>query len=115
LQEDKRRRAARKAYNLESSKKAHAKHRQPQRDAKMASCLRLLDAVLELEPWDTARHTRVGEAWEECGRRVPGYLKECGGAGRPGSSVRSHVARMGRQLNDPTAKTTWKAYPEVMR
>ena len=45
LQEDKRRRAARKAYNLESSKKAHAKKSQPQRDAKMASCLRLLDAV----------------------------------------------------------------------
>lgn len=75
----------------------------------------LFDQVLELEPWDTASHTRVGEAWEECGRRVPGYLKECGGAGRPGSLVRGRVTRMGRQLNDPTAKTTWKAYPEVMR
>lgn len=72
----------------------------------------LFDQVLELEPWDTTRHTSVGEAWEECGRRVPGFLKGCGG---PGWSVRRHIVRMGRQLNDPTAKTTWKTYPEVMR
>lgn len=75
---------------------------------------RLFDQVLELEPWDTARHTSVCEAWEECGRQAPGYLKE-GERTEPGSSVRRIVLRTGRQLNDPAAKTTWKSYPEVMR
>ncbi|CAB1096905.1 unnamed protein product [Ectocarpus sp. CCAP 1310/34] len=29
--------------------------------------------------------------------------------------MQKHVTRMGRQLKDPTVKTTWKTYPEVMR
>lgn len=75
---------------------------------------RPFDQVLEVEPWDTARHTSVCEAWGECGRLAPGFLKE-GGRTDPSSSVRQTVLRMGRQLNDPTAKMSWKSYPEVKR
>lgn len=70
---------------------------------------RLFDQVLALEPWDTARHTRVREAWAECGRQAPGYLKE------GGSLVQEHATRLARQVNDPTAKPSWKTYPEVKR
>ncbi|CAM9617397.1 unnamed protein product [Ectocarpus sp. 12 AP-2014] len=50
IEADKRRRAARKARNLEASRKAQAKMRRPRRDEKLALLLRLLDAVLEVEP-----------------------------------------------------------------
>ncbi|CAM9349489.1 unnamed protein product, partial [Ectocarpus sp. 13 AM-2016] len=114
IEADKRRRAARKARNLEASRKAQAKMRRPRRDEKLALLLRLLDAVLEVEPWNLALHTRVGDAWEECGRRVPGYLKE-GVRTEPCLLVQQQVVRLGDQLIHPTAKTPWKSYPQVKR
>lgn len=45
IEADKTRRAARKARDLEASKKAHAKRRRPRRDEKMALLFRLLDAM----------------------------------------------------------------------
>ncbi|CAM9525335.1 unnamed protein product, partial [Ectocarpus sp. 6 AP-2014] len=112
IEADKRRRAARKAKGLEASRKARAKMRRPRRDEKMALLLRLLDAVLEVEPWNLAHHTKVSEAWEECGRQVPGYLKE-GTRTEPRLLVQQQVFRLGDQLIDPTAKTPWKSYQEV--
>lgn len=50
----------------------------------------------------------------ECGRRVPGYLKE-GARTEPRQLVQQQVFRLGDQRIDPTAKTPWKSYPEVKR
>lgn len=73
------------------------------------------DQVLELEPWDPTRHvSKVGVAWAECGRRVPGYLKG-GGRAEPRQLVQLQVTRMGCQLLDPTAKPPWESYTEVVR
>ncbi|CAN0040912.1 unnamed protein product [Scytosiphon promiscuus] len=112
LAEDRRRRAARKAAKLESSRKAQYEIGRRRRDAKMALLLRLLTTVLEREPWDSARHKKVVDAWGECGRQVPEYLKE-GGRTEPGMLVRTNVTRMARQLSDPTSKPPWKSHPEV--
>lgn len=68
-----------------------------------------------MEPWNLEFHDRkMGEAWGECARRVPGYLKE-GGRTEPGSLVQQRIVRMGRQLQEPTAKTLWKSDTEVTR
>lgn len=67
-----------------------------------------------MEPWNLARHTKVGEAWEECGRRVPGYLKE-GVRTEPRLLVQQQVFRLGDQQIDTTAKPPWRSYPEVKR
>ena len=57
---------------------------------------------------------KTGEAWRECGRRVPGYLKE-GGRTEAGVLVQRKVVRMGHQLTEPKVKTLWKSNTEVTR
>lgn len=57
---------------------------------------------------------KTGEAWGECGRRVPGYLKE-GGRTEAGMLVQRKVVRMGHQLTEPKVKTLWKSNTEVTR
>lgn len=59
----------------------------------LLSCLS--DQVLEVEPWNSARHMKVGNAWEECGRHVPGYLQE-GARTEPGQLVQQQVFRLVR-------------------
>lgn len=71
--------------------------------------------VLEVEPWSLEFHDRkTGEAWRECGRRVPEYLKEDGRTDH-GMLVQRKVVRMCRRLQEPAAKTLWKSETEVTR
>ena len=65
------------------------------------------------QPWNLEFHDRkTGEAWGECGRRVPGYMKESGRTD-PGLLVLRKVVRMGHQLREPTAKILWKSITEA--
>lgn len=46
------------------------------------------------------------------GRSAPGFLKE-GVRSEPRVLVQQQIIRLEEQLNDPTARTPWKSYPEV--
>ena len=75
----------------------------------------LTDQVLEVEPWNSEWHPKkTGEAWVECGRRVPGLLKE-GTTSEPRLLVQKQILRMGYQLYNPRAKVPWKSCTEVKR
>lgn len=70
--------------------------------------------VLEVEPWDAARHGRyTGRAWRQCGDRVPGYLTDC--RTPPQTLVQQNVVRMARQLYSPRSKAARKWSPEVVQ
>ncbi len=68
-----------------------------------------------MEPWSLEFHDRkTGEAWGECARRVPEYLKKDGRTDH-GMLVRRKVVRMCRRLQEPAATTLWKSETEVTR
>lgn len=109
---DKKRRAAFKARVSEARRKARFEKGRPQRDVRMSTLVGLLDAVLEIEPWNSARHVSGrAAAWGDCGRRA-GLLKDKGKANAH-KTVQQRVYRLARQLNDSTSGFPWKWYPEV--
>lgn len=72
----------------------------------------LPNQVLEIEPWNSARHVSGrAAAWGDCGRRA-GLLKDKGKANAH-KTVQQRVYRLARQLNDSTSGFLWKGYPEV--
>ncbi|CAN0209242.1 unnamed protein product [Ectocarpus sp. 13 AM-2016] len=96
----------------EAAKRAQRKPPKPIDPQRMPTLVKLLDAVLEVEPWNTERHGKnTGRAWAECGERVPAYLKGC--RSRPHEFVRQNAFRLVRQLYAPNshAARTWS--PEV--
>lgn len=62
-----------------------------------------------MEPWNPALHRMtMAEAWAECARRVPTYVKN-GVRHQPPAKVQEFVMRVGREVFDPTIKTHWKS------
>eukprot|EP00752_Nemacystus_decipiens_P011308 g10050.t1 len=102
-----------KARAAEASRRLRFKRGEAQRAARVSTLRKLLDVVLEMEPWNEERHVSGREAvWRDCWLRVPGLLKDSDPGNAP-RMVQQRIFRMARQLNDPKAGHLWKSCPDV--